>query len=114
MDMLLRLVDCRDLMAPWSSLRVGSALKSVLPGGFVQVRSVDPSDLDDLRALCRRSGDEVVSAQSCGRTYVILIQHRGCRVANARAARASRADGRVGEMVPPKLRPSALSPPAGS
>jgi hypothetical protein len=29
---VVRLVDCRDLMAPWSSLRVGSALKSVLPG----------------------------------------------------------------------------------
>jgi hypothetical protein len=34
-------------------------------GGYVQVSSIDPTDLGDLRAWCHRTGEVLVSAHSC-------------------------------------------------
>ena len=71
---LQRVVDCRDVMAPWSSLRVESRMRSVQPGNLAQVLSVDPSDVGDLRAWCTRTGNRMLDAHSESGTYVILLQ----------------------------------------
>jgi len=75
---LLRIVDCRDVMAPWSSVRVESRMRSVRPGNRAQVLSVDPCDVGDLRAWCDRTGNRMLDAHSEAGTYVIVIQRTAC------------------------------------
>lgn len=74
----MRIVDCRDVMAPWSSLRAESTMRSVQPGDRARVLSVDPCDVDDLRAWCRRTGNVLVAAHSVAGTYEITIERRPC------------------------------------
>jgi TusA-related sulfurtransferase len=72
--MLLRTVDCRDVMAPWSTVRAVRAMASAPFGGYVQVSSIDPTDLGDLRAWCHRTGEVLVSAHSCFGVYEIVMR----------------------------------------
>jgi hypothetical protein len=77
------------------------------------VRSVDPSDLGDMRAWCRRSGDAVVSAHSEAGTYVILIEHRASPASEAsHRSPLTQASNSAGA-VTPKSGLSALSPRRG-
>ena len=73
---LLRIVDCRDVMAPWSVLRVDSTMHSVRPGNRARVLCVDPSDVGDLRAWCERTGNRLVDAHSASGTYVVTVERR--------------------------------------
>jgi TusA-related sulfurtransferase len=96
--MLLRTVDCRDVMAPWSTVRAVRAMASAPFGGYVQVSSTDPTDLGDLRGWCHRTGDVLVSAHSCRGVYEIVI----CKMSTPPAAR----DDAFARPVPADLNPA--------
>ena len=62
-------------MAPWGTVRVTAALRSLRPDERIQVLTVDPTDIGDLRAWCERTGGRVVSVHSIHGTYVISVDH---------------------------------------
>lgn len=51
-------VDTRGLYCPVPVLRARDRLRSVAPGGIVEILSDDPAILEDMPAFCRSHGHE--------------------------------------------------------
>ena len=73
---LARRIDCRRLGSPWSTAKVAATMSSVPPGEVLEILSLDPTDLGDIAAWCRASGERLLSAHSLRGTYVIRVERR--------------------------------------
>jgi tRNA 2-thiouridine synthesizing protein A len=67
-------LDLTGLKCPLPALKTRKALKSVLPGDFLEVHCTDPLSVIDIPNLIRETGDAVEIAQRDECQIVLLMQ----------------------------------------
>ena len=70
-------LDLTGLRCPLPALKTRKALKSVPPGGFLEVHCTDPLSVIDIPNLIRETGDSVEIAQRDDQKIVFLIEKAG-------------------------------------
>ena len=69
-------LDTKGLKCPLPVLRARKAMKTVAPGGLLEVQSTDPSSVQDFRNFCETTGDELVEQTQEAEVYVFLIRKK--------------------------------------
>jgi tRNA 2-thiouridine synthesizing protein A len=67
-------LDLTGLKCPLPALKTRKALKSILPGDFLEVRCTDPLSVIDIPNLIRETGDKVAITEQAGHSTVFLIE----------------------------------------
>jgi tRNA 2-thiouridine synthesizing protein A len=67
-------LDLSGLKCPLPALKTRKALKSILPGGFLEVHCTDPLSVIDIPNLIRETGDKVEMTQRDDGRIVFLIE----------------------------------------
>ena len=67
-------LDLTGLRCPLPALKTRKALKSVLPGNFLEVQCTDPLSAIDIPNLIRETGDKVEITERDDRRIVFLIE----------------------------------------
>lgn len=67
-------LDLTGLRCPLPALKTRKALKSVLPGDFLEVQCTDPLSAIDIPNLIRETGDKVEITERDDRRIVFLIE----------------------------------------
>ncbi len=67
-------LDLSGLKCPLPALKTRKALKSILPGGFLEVHCTDPLSVIDIPNLVRETGDKVEMTQRDDGRIVFLIE----------------------------------------
>jgi tRNA 2-thiouridine synthesizing protein A len=70
----MSVLDATGLKCPLPVLKAKKALKSVAPGGTLEVHATDPGAPGDFRAFCDATGDTLERADENDRTYVFVIR----------------------------------------
>ncbi len=68
------LLDAKGLKCPLPVLRARKAMKSVEPGGLLEVHATDPSSVLDFRNFCETTGHELLDSRQEGGVYVFEIR----------------------------------------
>ena len=68
------LLDTKGLKCPLPVLRARKALKSVEPGGLLEVHATDPSSVLDFRNFCETTGHELLDSREEDGVYVFEIR----------------------------------------
>jgi tRNA 2-thiouridine synthesizing protein A len=67
-------LDLSGLKCPLPALKTRKALKSILPGHFLEVHCTDPLSVIDIPNLIRETGDRVEVTERDDRGLVFLIE----------------------------------------
>ena len=67
-------LDAKGLRCPLPVLRARKAMKSVASGEMLEVHSTDPSSVQDFRAFCETTGDELLKVAEADGVYVFQIK----------------------------------------
>jgi tRNA 2-thiouridine synthesizing protein A len=67
-------LDLTGLKCPLPALKTRKALKSVLPGNFLEVHCTDPLSVIDIPNLIRETGDKVEVTERDDKRIVFLIE----------------------------------------
>ena len=67
-------LDLTGLRCPLPALKTRKALKSVLPGNFLEVQCTDPLSAIDIPNLIRETGDKVEITERGDKHIVFLIE----------------------------------------
>jgi tRNA 2-thiouridine synthesizing protein A len=67
-------LDLTGLRCPLPALKTRKALKSILPGNFLEVHCTDPLSVIDIPNLIRETGDEVEITDRNENGIVFLIK----------------------------------------
>jgi tRNA 2-thiouridine synthesizing protein A len=67
-------LDLSGLKCPLPALKTRKALKTVLPGDFLEVHCTDPLSVIDIPNLIRETGDTVEITERAERRIVFLIE----------------------------------------
>jgi tRNA 2-thiouridine synthesizing protein A len=67
-------LDLTGLKCPLPALKTRKALKSVVPGDFLEVHCTDPLSVIDIPNLIRETGDKVEISERSERRIVFLIE----------------------------------------
>jgi tRNA 2-thiouridine synthesizing protein A len=67
-------LDLSGLRCPLPALKTRKALKSVLPGHFLEVHCTDPLSVIDIPNLIRETGDKVEVTEREDKRIVFLIE----------------------------------------
>jgi tRNA 2-thiouridine synthesizing protein A len=67
-------LDLTGLKCPLPALKTRKALKSVTPGGFLEVHCTDPLSVIDIPNLIRETGDKVEITERNESRIVFLIE----------------------------------------
>lgn len=70
-------LDLSGLKCPLPALRTRKALKSILPGRFLEVHCTDPLSVIDIPNLIRETGDKVEITERDDKGIVFLIEKDG-------------------------------------
>ena len=70
-------LDTKGLKCPLPVLRARKALKSVEPGGLLEVLATDPSATQDFKAFCETTGVEMLSAEETDGVLVFRLRKPG-------------------------------------
>ena len=70
------ILDAKGLKCPLPVLRARKAMKSVAPGGLLEVHATDPSAAQDFRNFCDTTGDELLGSRETDGVYVFEIRKR--------------------------------------
>ena len=73
-DMTTTKLDLTGLKCPLPALKTRKALKSVLPGEFLEVHCTDPLSVIDIPNLARETGDKVEISERSETRIVFLIE----------------------------------------
>jgi|LNFM01.1.fsa_nt_gb tRNA 2-thiouridine synthesizing protein A len=69
-----KLVDARDLNCPLPILKATKALRSVAPGGTIELLATDPAAVRDVTALCESGRHTLVEQATTGGVYRFVIR----------------------------------------
>lgn len=67
-------LDASGLRCPLPVLRARKAMKSVAPGGVLEVVATDPSAVADFQSFCETTGDQLVSWNESDGQFTFLIR----------------------------------------
>lgn len=70
-------LDLTGLRCPLPALKTRKALKSISPGGFLEVQCTDPLSAIDIPNLIRETGDKVEITERDDKRIVFLIEKAG-------------------------------------
>ena len=76
-------LDLSGLRCPLPALKTRKALKSVLPGHFLEVHCTDPLSVIDIPNLIRETGDKVEVTEREDKHFVFLIEKANRSIAKA-------------------------------
>ncbi len=75
-------LDLSGLRCPLPALKTRKALKSIVPGNFLEVHCTDPLSVIDIPNLIRETGDKVEIAQRTDQKIVFLIEKSNRPIGN--------------------------------
>jgi len=70
-------LDTKGLRCPLPVLRARKAMKSVAPGGVLEVHATDPGSVKDFKAFCRTTGDTLLGAEESQGVFIFRIRKAG-------------------------------------
>ena len=69
-----QVLDAKGLNCPLPILRTKKALKDMPTGATLEVLATDPGAVKDFEAVCRTTGNELVSSNQAGTVYSFVIK----------------------------------------
>jgi tRNA 2-thiouridine synthesizing protein A len=73
---IIQHVDARGLSCPMPIVKTAQAIKSVAPGGLIEVLATDPGSVKDFAAWARTTGHELIEHTSDGTVYRFVIRRK--------------------------------------
>lgn len=67
-------LDCSGLLCPLPVYKAGVVLNRLSGGDLLELITTDPGALEDIPALARQRGDELVSVDNRGDTQVFVLR----------------------------------------
>lgn len=67
-------LDTKGLRCPLPVLRARKAMKSLEPGGILEVHATDPGSVKDFKAFCETTGDTLLAANESAGVFVFQIR----------------------------------------
>ncbi|MHC8509771.1 MAG: sulfurtransferase TusA family protein [Rhodospirillales bacterium] len=78
--MTTQTLDLTGLACPEPVLKTNRAVKQLIPGETLEVLVTDPDAPDDIHAMCRTIGHEVIACRRAGHLTRISIRRRSAAV----------------------------------
>ncbi len=75
--MAATVLDTKGMKCPLPVLRARKAMKQVTPGELLEVHATDPGSVQDFKAFCETTGDELVSTAEDGGVFIFQIRKKG-------------------------------------
>lgn len=72
-------LDCSGLLCPLPVYKAGIALKKMEPGALLELITTDPGALEDIPAMARQRGDDLVKMEDQGSRQVFWVR-KGTKV----------------------------------
>jgi tRNA 2-thiouridine synthesizing protein A len=73
--MISQSIDTRGLSCPLPMMKASSGMEALLAGQMLEVFSLDPGSFRDMDALCRSTGNTLLSSKDqIDRSYRFLIE----------------------------------------
>ncbi len=69
-------LDVRGLNCPLPVLRTKQALNSIAAGKVLKVTATDPASVNDIQALARHTGNELLESAESGGEYTFLLRRQ--------------------------------------
>ncbi|MGH8923626.1 MAG: sulfurtransferase TusA family protein [Acidimicrobiia bacterium] len=73
------ILDTSNLLCPLPVYQAGLVLNRLQPGAVLEVITTDPGSLEDIPALARQRGDELLGVENGGQTQRFWIRKGGSR-----------------------------------
>ncbi len=70
-------LDAKGLKCPIPVLRARRAMKPLAAGDILEVEATDPTSVQDFRAFCETTGDELLESREDDGVYHFRIQKAG-------------------------------------
>ncbi len=70
-------LDAKGLKCPIPVLRARRAMKPLAPGDVLAVEATDPTSVQDFRAFCETTGDELLESREDDGVYYFRIRKAG-------------------------------------
>ena len=67
-------LDCSGLLCPLPVYKAGMALTNLQPGQILELICTDPGSLEDIPAMARQRGDDLIEITERGDRQVFLIR----------------------------------------
>lgn len=67
-------LDTTGLRCPLPVLRARKAMKSLEPGGILEIQATDPDSQQDFRAFCETTGYELLESRAEGEVFFFRIR----------------------------------------
>jgi tRNA 2-thiouridine synthesizing protein A len=68
------ILDASGLLCPLPVVKARKALDAMLSGQVLRLITTDPASVSDVRALAKRSGDELLAEERAGTTFVFSLR----------------------------------------
>ena len=75
--MAATVLDTKGMKCPLPVLRARKAMKQVAPGELLEVHATDPGSVQDFKAFCETTGDDLVDAAENGGVFIFQIRKKG-------------------------------------
>lgn len=72
-------LDTRGLLCPLPVYKAALVLKGLAAGEVLELTCTDPGSLEDIPAMARQRGDELLGAENRGATQVFWVRKGGSR-----------------------------------
>ena len=70
-------LDATGLKCPLPVLRARKAMKTVAPGGILEVKATDPGAVADFKSFCETTGDELMEWRQDAEIFFFRIRKAG-------------------------------------
>ena len=70
-------LDTKGLKCPLPVLRARKAMKPMAPGEVIEIEATDPGSVQDFKAFCETTGDELLEFQESDGVYSFRIRKAG-------------------------------------
>ena len=67
-------LDARNLNCPLPILRTKKALNGMGTGEHLKILATDPGSVNDLKAFCQQTGNELISSESENDEFIFIIR----------------------------------------
>ena len=69
-------IDARGLSCPMPIVKTAQAIKSVAPGGLIEVLATDPGSVKDFAAWARTTGHELIEQSVDGGIFRFVLRRK--------------------------------------
>ena len=70
-------LDAKGLKCPIPVLRARRAMKPLAAGEVLEIQATDPSSVQDFKAFCETTGDELLESREADGVYFFKIRKAG-------------------------------------